>query len=794
MLRSYIKIAFRNLWKNRLFSALNIIGMGVGMAAVGLMSLYIVHELSYDRFHANADRIVRVVHYANWPGGNLQLAPTSAPFASALKSDYPEVEQTVRIQPEGGGPITYKDKKLNVGDILFADRTMFEVFSFPFLYGDPKTALAQPQSIVLTKSLAEKLFGQANKAVGQTVAFSNNFPNRVTGVIDDVPANSHLQFSALRSLPANYTSGWQNFGMYTYLLLANGSDPKTLEAKLPGFYEKYLKKEMGQLTYRMELQPLTAIHLNSHLDYEISPNGTRSTVYTFAVVAMLILLIAGINYVNLYTVRAIARTREVGVRKAIGSRRGQLISQFLTESMLMAFFASVAGLLLANLFLPLFNELTGKSFGITAHGPVLTGLLIFAFTGLLGLVSGLYPALLLSGFKPVIALRGRLTNQSGGGQFRQSLVVFQFVAAVALISGSWVIYRQLNFVAHKYLGFNKEQVLTFHLDGDQVRTQVQALKNELRKSPLIEQVAAASNPIGNNNIGADGMFFEQNGVMPTSTQVVQTFSVDADYLSTLQVRLLRGRHFTESVSDQVGAVLVNESLVKKLGWQEPIGKRVKYFMGKDQTVEARVVGVVSDFHTYSLQHKIEPLVLRMPAPTDKDNLYVRIQPAKTAEALAYIKSVYQKFDPSAEVTFHFLDENFSQQYKAEQKQGQVLLAFTTLAILISCLGLFGLAAYAAEVRTKEIGVRKVLGASVASIVTLLSKDFLKLVIIAIVIASPLAWFAVTHWLQSFAYKVDTEWWVFALSGTLAVGIALLTVSFQSVKAALMNPVKSLRSE
>ncbi|HEX9957392.1 MAG TPA: ABC transporter permease, partial [Fibrella sp.] len=380
MLSNYLKIAFRNLWKNRLFSALNIVGMGVGMAAVGLMSLYVSHELSYDRFHANADRIVRVVHYANWAGGNLQLAPTSAPFAGALASDYPEIEKTVRIQPEGGGLITYKDKKLNVDDIMFADRTMFDVFSFPFLYGDPATALAQPQCIVLTKSLAEKLFGNAAKALGQTVEFSNNFPNRVTGVIEGVPgrgtaANSHLQFSALRSFPDNYTSSWQNFELYTYLLLTNGSDPKTLEAKLPGFYQKYLKKEMGQLTYRMELQPLTSIHLHSHLDYEISPNGTISTIYTFAVVAILILLIAGINYVNLYTVRAIARTREVGVRKAIGSQRGQLISQFLTESILMAFMASVAGLFLANMFLPLFNEVAGKSFVISSYGPLITSLM-----------------------------------------------------------------------------------------------------------------------------------------------------------------------------------------------------------------------------------------------------------------------------------------------------------------------------------------------------------------------------------------------------------------------------------
>ncbi|GAB4027569.1 ABC transporter permease [Spirosoma gilvum] len=769
-------------------------GMGIGLAAVGLMSLYIIHELSYDRFHANADRIVRVVHYANWPGGNLQLAPTSAPFADALKAEYPDIEKTVRIHPEGGGQITYRDKKLDVGDIMFADKTVFDVFSFPFLYGDPAHALTQPQSIVLTKSLAEKLFGDAAKAVGQTIEFSNHFPNKVTGVIEDIPSNSHLQFSALRSLPDKYTNGWQNFELYTYLLLAKGSDYKALEPKLASFFPKYLKREMGDVTYRMELQPITSIHLHSHLDYETSPNANSTTIYTFAMVAALILLIAGINYVNLYTARSIARTREVGVRKAIGSRRGQLVSQFLTESMLMAFLASLVGLMLANVALPLFNELAGKSLTLTQYGPLTTGSVLFAFTVLLGVGSGLYPAFLLSGFRPVVALNGRLGMKLGGSRFREALVVFQFMAAVVLIACSWVIYRQMGYFLHKDLGFNKDQVLTFHLDNEGVRKQIQSLKEELRKSPLIEQVSAATNPIGNNNIGTNGMFFEQNGVMPTATQIVQTFQVDADYLNTMQIKLLEGRNFTESVSDGFGAVLVNETLVKKMGWQHPVGRRVKYFLGKDQTADARVIGVVKDFHTYSLQHKIEPLVLQMPAPDQKDNLYVRIRPAKTTEALAYIQSVYQKFDPDAELSFHFLDENFSRQYQAEQKQGQVLLTFTILAVLIACMGLFGLAAFAAEARTKEIGVRKVLGASVASIVALLSKDFLKLVVIAIVIATPLAWYVANQWLQSFAYKIDLAWWFFGLAGLIAIVIALATVSFQSVKAALMNPVKSLKTE
>jgi putative ABC transport system permease protein len=795
MLQNNLKIALRNLWKNRMFTALNIAGMGVGIAAVGLMVLYVWHELSYDRFHTNADRIFRVVHYAQWAGGNLKLAPTSAPFADALKADYPEIEQTVRLNTEGGGVITYKDKTLEANDIMFTDKSVFEVFTFPFLYGDSATALAQPQRIVLTQSLAEKLFGDPAKAVGQTVEFSNHFPNTVTGVIADVPANSHLQFSALRSLPANYTNGWQSFDLYTYVLLNKGSDARALEAKLSGFFPKHLKKEMGELTYRMELQSLPSIHLNSHLDYEAGTNGNSQTVYIFAMVAGLILLIAGINYVNLYTVRAMSRMREVGVRKAIGSRRIQLMGQFMTESMLMAFLASGAGVLLANAALPLFNELADKSLSLTLYGFWPTLIVVSVFALLLGAGSGLYPALYLSGFRTVAALKGQISNQIGGVSFRKALVVFQFVAAVGLIACSWVIYRQMGYVLHKDLGFNKDQVLTFHLESEAARKQIQSLKEELRRSPLIEAVSAASNPIGNNNIGTNGLFFEQNGIMPTSTQVVQKFSVDPDYLNTLQIKLRQGRNFSESFpADALGAVLVNESLVKKMGWQSPIGKRVTYFLGKNETAEARVVGVVSDFHTYSLQHKIEPLVLQMPAPFEKDNLYVRIQSGKAAEALVFIKNVYRQFDPNASLSVHFLDENFSRQYKAEQKQGQLLLVFTMLAVLIACLGLFGLAALAAEARTKEIGVRKVLGASVASIVTLLSRDFLKLVLIAIVLATPLAWYAMSRWLESFAYKIDIEWWVFALAGALAVGIALLTVGFQSVRAALMNPVKSLRAE
>jgi putative ABC transport system permease protein len=766
------------------------------MAAVWLMVLYVADELSYDRFHAKSDRIFRVVHEAKWPTGSFKLAPTSAPYAPALQNDYPEIEKTARIHPEGGGKVTFKEKTIDANDIYFSDPGIFDIFSYPFLYGDPKSALTGTQKIVLTKTLAEKLFGNASNAVGQTVLFSNNFPNTVSGVIADTPENSHLHFSALRSLPEDFNAGWQQSELYTYVLLKNGVDYQKFEKKLAGFFPKYLKKEIGNVDYKLTLQPLTSIHLYSHLDYEISANGNINTIYIFSVVAALILIIACINYINLYTARSMKRVREVGVRKAIGSQRFQLVGQFLTESFLMTLLAGLVGVLMVKMALPFFNELAEKSLTINYSGWS-TALVASGFILLIGLVSGLYPALMLSGYRPVSALKGQLGSQAAGIRFRQSLVVFQFAATVVMIACSGIVYRQLHYVSHKNLGFNKDQVLTFHIDKDEPRNQIRAIKEKLTQSSFIESVASASNPLGNNFIGGGGLIIEtEAGEMPGSTQIIQKFSADGDYLKTLEIKLLQGRNFQDdSPADWFGAVLVNEAFVKKQGWKNPVGKRVQYFIDQKGTMkEAKVIGVVKDFHTYSLQHKIEPLLIQLPAPFEKDNVYVRIQPEKTKEALAFISAAYKQFDPEAKLDFHFLDENFSKQYQSEQRQGRVLLSFAILAVLIACLGLFGLAAFAAEARTKEIGVRKVLGASVQDVVVLLSGDFVKLVLIAIVIGVPVAAYAMNKWLQNFEYRAGLSWWIFASAGLIAIVIAVATVSFQALKAAIMNPVKSLRTE
>ena len=795
MLINYVKIAFRNLWKNRVYSGINLLGLAVGLATCLLLTLYVADELSYDRYHDRADRIYRVVQHANWEGNTLNLAPTSAPFAPTLRQDYPEIEQAVRIVGEGGSMLRYGETKVEANDMVFADATVFAVFSYPFLYGDPATALAKPQTIVLTRQLATRLFGNPATAMGKTILLENDFPNVVTGVIDDVPANSQLRFSGLRSLPTGFTGGWQSFNLYTYLLLKKGVDPDKLAAKFPAFFDRYLKPEMGNATYRMELQPLTSIHLHSHLDYESGANGSSQTVAVFSVIAGLILLLAGINYMNLSTARSAMRIREVGVRKAVGSGRGQLAGLFLTETLLLTALATGLGIELTYAALPYFSELVDKPLDVWRFGVWPTGLAVAGFALLTALLSGSYPALFLSGARTVAALRGQLGTQSTTIIFRKSLVTFQFVITVALLAASGIIYQQLQFALHTELGFNKDQILTVHLSDKQTRTHVPAIKAQLRQSPFIEDVASAGNPIGVNYLGGGGYFFEIDGKISESTKMTKNIMVDGDFLKTMEIKLTQGRNFSDdNPADRQTAILVNETLVKELGWQSPVGKRVR-FSSDDGLAEGRVVGVVKDFHIYSLQHKIEPLVLQMPSSTnDQDNLYIKIRPDKASDALALIEKTYRQFEPGGVFDYQFLSQNFARQYASVEKQGQLLLLFSGLAIFIACLGLFGLAAFTAEQRTKEVGIRKVLGASVGSIVTLLSRDFVKLVLLAIVIASPLAWYGMNRWLQEFAYKIDMSWWTFALAGLLAIGIALLTVSFQAIKAALMNPVKSLRSE
>ena len=797
MLKNYFKIAWRNVSKHKVFSGINILGLALGLAAFWMIMLYVADELSYDRRHVQAERIYRVVHHANWDDNTMNLAPTSAPFGPALQAAFPEIAAYVRIIPEGGGLFTHGDTRLRAEDVFLADESVFRVFSYSFLYGNPATALAEPQSIVLTESLAAKIFGNAEAAFNRVIKLNDHSPLVVTGVIADVPENSHLRFSALQSLPANFEEGWQNFRLYTYLLLSPQADPEALQAKLPPFAAQTIQKEMGVPNYFMELQPLTSIHLHSNLDYEIGPNGSSGTVYVFIGAAFLILLIAIINYMNLTTARSLVRVREVGVRKVLGARRDQLMGLFLAESFLVTGIAIGIAVIGIELALPYFNQLANKELSVWRFGVPFTIMLFVCFSIMVSLLCGSYPAIFLSYFRAIPALKGQLGSLSSSLLFRKSLVVFQFVIAVVMIFGSLVIYEQLKFTSQKDLGFNKEQGLTFHLESMKVREQVEVLKAKLLESPWIQGAAVAGNPIGNNNIGSLGFWFDVEGTNNFNSYNIgaQELMVDPDFLNTLEIKLLQGRNFSRQ-SDQYQSMLINETLMKRLGLQDPIGMKVQFNTDdKGTRGERTIIGVVKDFHTYSLQHKIEPMVLLMPPVASmQDNLYLKIHTDHTAEALAYLEGVYQQFDPNNPLEIHFLDQNFAMQYEAEQMQEKILMLFTVLAVFIASLGLFGLATFTAEQRTKEIGIRKVLGASVANMVALLSKDFLKLVLIANLIAWPLAGWAMHLWLQNFAYRMDIGWWLFALVGGTSLVTSLLTVSFQAVRTALANPVESLRSE
>lgn len=801
MLRSYFKIAIRNAQKSKVYSLVNIGGLAIGLAVFWLIALILTDELSYDRYLPNADRIYRVVHEAEWPGGSFRLAPTAPPFAAALKKDIPGIEESARIDPEGGGTLVYQDKKIVADDILFADNSLLTIFQYPFLYGNPRTALSSPNSIVLTKSLAEKLFGRPEDALDKNLTFQNDAkPTRVTGVIEDIPANSHLTFHALRSWSLGDGGYWQNFYLYTYVLLQKNADAGKVTAALPGFADRYVKPVLGKAAqYRMELQPVTSIHLHSQMSYEIGRNGDIRYVYLFATIALLVLVIAVINYINLTTARSSVRVKEVGVRKVIGSGRRQLINLFLAESVLYTFLAAVIAVLLAGVLLPVANRLAGKELSIWQFGVGPTVFFLVLFSLLTGLTGGLYPALFLSGFRTIPALKGQQGNLQGTIFFRKSLVTFQFVITIVLITGSAILYQQLQYMLTRDMGFNKEQVLSFHISQPSVREHIEELKAQLLQNPSVEAVSGASITIGNNAIGTNSYQFGDQQRIDSATHMVQNFFVDADYLSTLQIRLAGGRNFSSTMgTDRQNAVLINETLVKELGWTVPkaVGKKVQFRSSLENPAQQyTIIGVVKDFNFYSLQHKITPLLLQMPPVLqEEDNLYVRVKKGQVSQALQHIEATYHRWDASTVFSWQFLDEKFSRQYASEEQQGRLLFAATGLAILIACLGLFGLVTFSVEQRTREIGIRKVLGASVSGIVTLISKDLIKPVGWAILIATPIAWWGMHRWLERFAYHTGISGWIFAGAGSLAGLIALLTVGLRAMRAARANPTKSLRTE
>ncbi|MDH7463133.1 ABC transporter permease [Chitinophagaceae bacterium 26-R-25] len=794
MLRNYFKTAFRNISRQKAYSFINISGLALSLTAVWIISLYVADELSYDRYHHNAERIYRLVSHGWWGEEKFDITGTSGLSAAAFKKDFPEVEDAVRIDPEGGGVLTYNDKTIKEGNIFFTDPSFFDVFTYHFIAGGTN-ALKEPNSIVLTKTLAAKLFGEPTTAINKIV-YIDKSPVNVAAVIEDVPASSHFTFNALRPFSPDYKGDWSNLSIYTYILLKKNADIEKLRAKMPAFVTKYLTINAQNIHFNLELQPLTSIHLRSHLMYELGGNHDIKYIYVLSIVGLLILIIALINYINITTARASVRLREVAVRRIVGSSKNNLVSLFLAESISMIITAAAISVVLVALLMPLINDVTGKTLSIWRFGLPASIFYLLCFTLIAGLIGGLYPALFLSRFKAIPALKNQLGDVKGQVVFRKSLVLFQFAVTVVLITASLVIYLQLRYVSNTDLGFNKNQMMTFHIDSRDVREKVPALREALLQNPNVKAVASAGNPIGNNNIGMMDYNVEKNGVFEERSNLAYGLTVDPDFIPAMQIHLKEGRNFSKNIVSDSNDVIVNEAFLQRQGWASGVGRRIS--RGQDSTgkiLAVNIIGVVKDYHIYSLQHKIEPMIMQLPRNAmERDNMYVRLSESNLPQSLVDVEKTFRKFDPSATFDYQFLDKNFLAQYQAEQKQGQILLAFTILTICIACLGLFGLITFTVSQRVKEIGVRKVLGASVSSITILLTGSLLKIILLSMLVAVPFSWFMMHKWLQDFAYRIQLNWWIFVVSGFVAMIIALFTLCFQAFKAAIANPAKSLRTE
>ena len=808
MIRNDVKIALRHLRKQRGFAFINVFGLAVGLACCLLIALYVLDELSFDRFHANADRIYRVHADIKFGGNDMRMAVSPDPMGPTLVKDYPQVENFVRLHDRGTWLVKRAGQptSLREGPVLFADSTLFDVFSFPLLTGDPRRALVEPNSVVISESAARRHFGNQNP-IGQSLQFDRELTCKVTAVMRDLPTNGHFRtdfFVSMRN--DDYQWGqWLSNNHYTYVVLKKGTDPAQFERHFDAIIEKYIGPQAKEFLgismndfrkagnrVRYWLMPLTDIHLRSKQQIELAPNGDVQYVYVFSAVALFVLLIACINFMNLATARSSKRAREVGMRKVLGSERSQLIGQFIAESTLTTMLGMGMALLLVSVLLPLFNDVASKqlAFG-SLFGPKVWPLLL-ALPVVVGLLAGSYPAFFLSSFQPLRVLKGRFDAGRQSVGLRSGLVVFQFVTSVLLIVGTLGVYRQLRFIQTKKLGFNREQVLVVN-DAYGLGKNGQAFKNEVLRLPGVVS-GTVSGYLPTPSDRSDNSFFPEGKIDQKLAVQMQHWQVDADYVPTLGMELAQGRNFSPDFGSDSSAILLNECAVKLFGWKDPVGKRVTQFNDPQAKTSKTytVVGVVKNFHFESLRRNVGALGLTLEPSTGAVSF--RLNGQDLPRLVAQIESRWKTLAPGLPFSYAFLEDGFNAMYRAEQRIGTLALAFAGFAILVACLGLFGLAAFTAEQRTKEIGVRKVLGASVGSIVGLLSKDFLKLVLVAIVIATPLAWWAMNAWLQDFAYRADLPWWVFALAGLVAVGIALLTVSFQSVKAALMNPVKSLRTD
>jgi len=807
MFRNYLKTAFRNLLKSKFYTSINIIGLAVGLATCLLILLYVLDELDYDRYNVNAGRIYRVNNEIKFGDNYFDIAVAPALMGSTMVREMPQVQQYARLRWYGSFLVKKDNENIQEGRVGFADSSLFDVFTLPMISGDPKTALKNYHSLVITETIAKKYFNSTD-VVGKTMLINDTGNYKITGVIKDIPKQSHFNFDFFVPMIEDGGSNednWLSENWSTYILLKKNADVKQVEAQLNPMMDRHVgpllksvinqsldefKKTGGYI--RANLTPLTDIHLHSNKSAELDAVGNAEFVYIFSAIALLILLIACVNFMNLSTARSANRAKEVGVRKVLGSLKKNLIQQFLTESLLISLIALIFAVLIAWLLLPYFDQLTGKD--IHAATLFQPGMMISLVVLMLivGLLAGSYPAFFLSSFQPIDVLKGKLAGGFKRSWLRNALVIFQFCISIILIFGTVVIYNQLNYIHNKDVGFNRNQVITIN-HTDALRDQAVTFRNELLQISGVQDATMSSYlPVNYNR--SNNAYFTSPALDAKTGMSMQSWTVDEHYVSTLNIKLIQGRNFSQQFLTDSSGIIINDAAAKFLATKDLLNKKL-YDIEDVQTRklgEYHIIGVMKNFNFSSLRDVVTPLALFL--GKNNGNISVRINSADIPNVIAQIKNKWKSIAPSQPFDYSFMDEDFNKLYTTEQRTGQIFITFAVLAIIIACLGLFGLITYAAEQRVKEIGIRKVLGASVGNVAGMLSKDFLKLILISAVIAFPVAWWAMNKWLEDFAYRVSISWWVFCIAGVLALFIALITVSFQAIKAALANPVRSLRTE
>lgn len=795
MIKNIIRVAHRTLLRDKAYSLLNILGLTIGITFSLLLFLYILDELSYDRYHAKAGRIYRVVSSMQEPENKVNWAITQVPLAPVLQKDYPEVEQATRLILSGKTMYQRDQVKFYETRVYFADSNYFDVFSATVIEGDLRTALNKSRTMVLTETLARKYFGTTKNVVGKALKTNKGSDYQVTAIVKDPPPNSHLLYNALLSLvslPKDFANDWGNFGIYTYVLLRPDADPAVFEKKLVPLYDKYMASIFTRYHMKVEygIQPITKIHLYSDLKHEPEELGSISYIYTFSAVAFFLLIIACINYMNLITARSAKRAKEIGVRKVTGSLQSQLIAQFLIESIILTLLSLVLSLILVVLLLPAFNHFSGKELTFYDLLRVRTLILLPGMVLFVGILGGCYPAFYLARFNPITVLKGDHFAGTGSGRLRKTLVVLQFTISMVMLICTAVVYRQLQFMRSKDLGFNKDQILSIKLDVyEGPATQLKGFKNELRQNPAILSVSTAEAVPGTQEIGFTLFSIETNTGFVDKN--VDCYGIDEEYLNTMGIQIVRGRNFSSTGFDALNSVIVNESLVRAFGWEEPMGKKIRA-VGDTTGKYQEVVGVVRDFHQRSLYNPIAPLVLYY----SPGNLEVQIK-VKATDIKATVESVERSWRnnfPSLPYQYSFLDDDFNSQYKADQKRSKLFLAFSFLVLVITSLGILGLVAFTTRQKQKEISIRKVMGADTGHIVSLIAKSFLTLVLLSCLVAFPVAYYCMYRWLELFPYKTGIAAAPFFQSAGVVLSITILTVSFHTIRAALTNPVKNLRAE